>query len=585
MAALINNINALFLTRCDYNHTKCSDLTNKCLNLIRTNPDLFNMQLLTSYFQFINNPANYYNRCIQNHLNWIPLAKKAFEILNPTENILQIICESKIQSLQLIHLLEILGEKNLKLPHSLLTIIFKNNHKNLMSSLEEFLIGNFDFETNDLELIFSFSSNLNFKKKVIEIKNISPNLNCLINSITCKCVDSANYLLKEKQIIPNKACLDLACSTKQALLIEEILKFKILPDTNTFNSLIGTSYLSYGKYKGSTDVKFIASIIDLLIQYGLIIDIDHVYSAMKKGCIINDINRFNLNFDNKYIELCTELDFYPYPNINISPTMKCLHYECKKPSNVAKIKKLIKSGLKPDITCLRLACDTRSNVGNIKFLIVDCGIKPDLECLKNIIKHNSNASVNIVLDHYERAIKNTNNTADSAALKNNLITEKKKDVSEDEDEDSYSLDESDNSESEESKEFSFESSKNISDDSNEKCEDDKNNKTSENETKVEQEKKLYDILEVKEKIIFDKKTLEINDIGIKVLNLNKNKKYTILTIRKELINYINKNNLIDNEKKNLIYLDDNLSKIVKVSKPGKYIDFTNIDHIIGCLLK
>lgn len=161
------------------------------------------------------------------------------------------------------------------------------------------------------------------------------------------------------EIKPDINCLIEACKTLNLNLI------KIIPTSDCINAILLSCSLKNGKNKQCVIAELVANIID-------------IYKLLEKGCYINNIDRFDIKFDNKFIEKCTMIGYYPYQNIYIKPTMQCLYIECKKCNNVQNIKKLISTGLKPDIKWLIEACDNISNIQNIKYLIETHKITPSM---------------------------------------------------------------------------------------------------------------------------------------------------------------------------------------------------------------
>ena len=133
---------------------------------------------------------------------------------------------------------------------------------------------------------------------------------------------------------PNILCLQYACILKDKDIIEKILSQKIIPNQACYDGLIS----GYHWQKPAEDVIQIAELIDIMILYGYQLTTDDVHNAVKKGYYINNINRFNFKFDDKLIEECYASNYFPYPDLNLKPSMECLRMECHKTSNMPKIK-------------------------------------------------------------------------------------------------------------------------------------------------------------------------------------------------------------------------------------------------------
>jgi hypothetical protein len=193
--------------------------------------------------------------------------------------------------------------------------------------------------------------------------------------------------------------LNAACYAKSKKVVSQVLQCHVDPTREAFNSMFQlTGY--YNSSGFAIDANKIAEIVDLLVEAGYQPDYDDVLTALKCHCFINGIERFNIEFTSDFIVECTKQGFYPYPNINVKPTIECLRIECKRVNNLANIKKLVKQGLKPDIECLRNACDSNSNVPTVRYLLEEHKIKPDIECIKKIAGHIRCPNLNIVLQHW-----------------------------------------------------------------------------------------------------------------------------------------------------------------------------------------
>ena len=78
-----------------------------------------------------------------------------------------------------------------------------------------------------------------------------------------------------------------------------------------------------------------------MVSFGYVLTYDDVFNALIRGCYVNNISRFNIKLDSRFLEACTQLSYYPYNDIDIKPTMECLYIESKRVSNIQNMKKLI----------------------------------------------------------------------------------------------------------------------------------------------------------------------------------------------------------------------------------------------------
>lgn len=183
--------------------------------------------------------------------------------------------------------------------------------------------------------------------------------------------------------------LEEACYKRNKVNIEYILSNKIIPTSNCFNKLITTSS-AYDNIK-------INEIIDMFIIAGYKITKNDIMSATEKRLTINNIENLKIDFDFKFLELCSKINFYPYENIiTIKPDLQCLLLECSKKNNLTKIKKIINSGVKPTSNCLYNASSLTSNLPTIMYLTEEHNLKVDPQCIFNHIKSHDESSVYLI---------------------------------------------------------------------------------------------------------------------------------------------------------------------------------------------
>jgi hypothetical protein len=209
----------------------------------------------------------------------------------------------------------------------------------------------------------------------------------------------------------NTDALVSACSTCDIELIKFVLNNKVVPTKKCFDAIVEASdnnpqYMARSEKK-NIEKKIISKksmCIDELKTYGYKITYDDVVSATKKRIMINNFASLGIKLDNKFMEICSDVSFYPYKVDGLKPTTTCLQNECKKAGNLTIIKDLVKRGIKPDIQCLRHACKHKSNIQTIKFLIEKGNLIPDIECLKSIISTISNRTLTYIGDLYTKSV-------------------------------------------------------------------------------------------------------------------------------------------------------------------------------------
>lgn len=271
-----------------------------------------------------------------------------------------------------------------------------------------FAIENIGVNFTDLEkeaYIVSQSSNEKVISMLLDDSKITITENCTIAIATLH-----SSKLFEKIImcggILNTTILEYAClsNRERCNKIKFVLDNKVDPTQKAFQNIIASSN-EYGdeahkkfrwmQYDPSNSVN---RSIELLVDAGYKITYDDLKLALNKKIVIQDIERFNIVFDESYLDICSKVSMYPYKTKNLQPNLICLQNECKKSGNLQVIKKMIKeSNLKPDTECLKSACRLRSNAQTIKFL-VENGAKVNIDCIKCISDTIRNRSLDYILD-------------------------------------------------------------------------------------------------------------------------------------------------------------------------------------------
>jgi hypothetical protein len=163
------------------------------------------------------------------------------------------------------------------------------------------------------------------------------------------------------------------------LLILTIMESKdVMPNMNTIKNFLSKVNSSICRLNGTA--KNIAEIIDIFIIYGFKITKEVIIMLLKKGCYINNIDRHYGEIDNSILEVCSEMNYFPY-NITCIPSIKIMLLECAKQHNLEQIRQLHKKGGTFDIECLKNACHFKYNNEVIKYIITEGGVKPNKECL------------------------------------------------------------------------------------------------------------------------------------------------------------------------------------------------------------
>lgn len=175
--------------------------------------------------------------------------------------------------------------------------------------------------------------------------NVLPNLETV--NITCRRgqFPETKMMLEKYNIIPEKNTLDLSINSQNLELIKTILRFKLTPDTNTLH------ILNPGVYRNETTYK----ILEMLINYGLMITINDINDFLKQQYIINDLTRFNIPYDEKLYFMCFKNNYFPKEYINnmtIDKNTLKLHELCKTSSFNDITKHIQETNTKLDKYCM-----------------------------------------------------------------------------------------------------------------------------------------------------------------------------------------------------------------------------------------
>ena len=96
-------------------------------------------------------------------------------------------------------------------------------------------------------------------------------------------INNIDILLTKYKIIPDCEILNICILTSNYELINKILQYKLIPDKNILYEFIDATY---------TNNELTIKIIELLIQYGLVINKDDISYLSNKNIKLNDLERF-----------------------------------------------------------------------------------------------------------------------------------------------------------------------------------------------------------------------------------------------------------------------------------------------------
>lgn len=129
--------------------------------------------------------------------------------------------------------------------------------------------------------------------------------------------------LKEMGIVPDNVCLHIALRNLAEPFIQDIIRYKIMPDLEGFKQLCSNRR---NWWRSESETNKIQKMISLLISNGLKIDKKMLKLAIKNDIAILDISRFNIKIDESvYYYMHKSNAFNKEYIANFSPKLKKLH--------------------------------------------------------------------------------------------------------------------------------------------------------------------------------------------------------------------------------------------------------------------
>jgi len=159
---------------------------------------------------------------------------------------------------------------------------------------------------------------------LFDIFNIEPDINTLNSVCKISFVNEINLLLNKYKIIPDHDTLNFCMSRLNYNLIHTILNYKITPDNDIILNLL--------PYQIRNESETVRKIIELFIEFGLIIKIDSVEHLLLNRFCLRDLERFDIKYDEQLYFLCYLSNFWPETYINkftLDKKILNMHNICK----------------------------------------------------------------------------------------------------------------------------------------------------------------------------------------------------------------------------------------------------------------
>jgi hypothetical protein len=109
-----------------------------------------------------------------------------------------------------------------------------------------------------------------------------------------------NYIFKYN-IIPDKICLDNSLKSLNVGVISKILSYKIIPDIISLKILLSNQKKLINQSK----------IIELLINFGLSIDLVNLELIISYKSYLDNLEKFNIKYDEELYFICFKYRFFP----------------------------------------------------------------------------------------------------------------------------------------------------------------------------------------------------------------------------------------------------------------------------------
>lgn len=203
-----------------------------------------------------------------------------------------------------------------------------------------------------------------FTIDLFELFNTKPTCETFKTICTIGHEPTFDKFISKYKMTPNKDCLDASIMGNNIKIIAKMLQYRILPDSATLYQLGNTC--DYNRNKNTTQ-----RIIELLIEYGLKIDISNVECALSNGIAIHNLERFNIQYDENIYFMCFKYNYFPREYIKrftIDSSILELRHKFKKCTHRQVIQYIKENNVVPDRYCI----DNAIMYGNYELTSVFC---------------------------------------------------------------------------------------------------------------------------------------------------------------------------------------------------------------------
>ena len=235
-----------------------------------------------------------------------------------------------------------------------------------------------DLSKNQLDEISNSSTNyVEIYKLFTKIYKVKPNEETLLLVCGMKNDEYFEDIIQNYNLFPDKNCLLKAIEINNLELCEKLLNFKIFPDQECYLKALRSSA---------------TGVIELLFKYGYSLTLNDYKEALKLKIIINGLDRFEINCDEKLYFICNTYNCFTlefvenYKKNNL--TIYNLRLMCKNSNMTINdvIKTMKETGVKIDRYCLDYAVRDNPTLGNYFLNKLNCKPTPHTHlCMSRVI--------------------------------------------------------------------------------------------------------------------------------------------------------------------------------------------------------
>jgi len=355
--------------------SKITEYVNSGSRLTNEMVKLFSNKIISHYFNGRRSICLYEEpeilQEIENILN------EGHKLLDPETSVI-------IMTYQNNMIVPIMNTYNFEINESFITFFQRNDIQATNTYKNIFELCN--IKINDNEKIFKYQLNIFVINHLIDKRHVTINQNIVYKVIELYGDNILEKVLHYGGTLDN-TLLEKVCETTN-ICMYSIIRF-------LFNNGILPSEVSFNKLINNKDITYYLDIcVKIFLEHDYRITYEQLLILTSRKIKINNIDKYELKLDNRYLEICDKINFYPYPFGDIKQEDIDLMSQCTPHSK-------IKSNIVPKQICMKLACTYKNNL-NVLETLTQLGGKIDLDCLQKTIElHTSNRQVSYVFEKFK----------------------------------------------------------------------------------------------------------------------------------------------------------------------------------------